>query len=330
MTNNSILKTKSVKVATSEACISVVIPLFNKKNTIERSLMSVIRQLHFGDEIIVVDDGSSDGGAEDLALKIGSEASVRVIKQPNLGVSVARNRGVDEAIHDHIVLLDADDWWLMGYRSKIGAMIAKWPLAVAWSVGHYRVDGSQQVFIDSGLREDTLLSGAEFINQYGKYSGVINSSSVCVRKEVIKAIGGFPVGATSGEDIYVWLHLGLAGDSIAVSPEPLVSVERSLSLKKNESTRDAVGFHYLYFCREEVLSSYEEKQIAVLKLFMFRNGMRQIAGKLGSGDRVQAWKVSKTIGRAFPSFLVIVSPLLFLPKQFFKYAFRLRHRLSLN
>lgn len=314
----------------SDRFISVVIPLYNKKNTITRALQSVIEQLESNDEIIVIDDGSTDGGIDALSSNLRFDSRLRMINQKNMGVSVARNRGVNEAIHDHVVFLDADNWWLPGYRAKLSDMITKWPQAITWAVGHYRVDNKEQVYIKSGLKKDILLSGFEFIKQYGKFSGLIHSSCVCVDKETIKSIGGFPKGATSGEDVYVWIRLGLTGGAIAVSPQPLISVERKLSLKDDKSERDSVGFHYQYFCRKEIHSSYEKKQILALKSFIFRNGARQVAFKVGSGNKAEGWEIVKTVGARYPSFLIFALPLLLVPKVFFRYGFRLNHGLSLH
>src|SRR5690606_40050822 len=70
---------------------------------------------------------------------------------------------------------------------------------------------------------------------YGRFSGVINSSSVCVKKQSLVELGGFPENITRGEDIYMWLRLALAG-SIAVSPEPLVrSEEHTSELQSREN-----------------------------------------------------------------------------------------------
>lgn len=300
--HSSVLDNKSIIMKDLDLSVSVVIPLYNKKNTINRALQCAIEQLRNKDEIIVIDDGSTDGSATDLHAYFEFDTRLRVFHQKNMGVSVARNRGVNEAIHDYIVFLDADDWWLPGYRAKLANMIAQWPQAVAWTVGHYRVCKKEQAYIKSGLKKDELLFGNEFIRQYGRYSGLINSSCVCVDRKTIQLIGGFPEGATSGEDVYVWVRLGLTGGPIAVSPQPLISIERQLSLSDSKSDRDSVGFHYRYFCRKDILSCYEGKQVSAIKSFLLRNGVRQLAFKAGSGNKSQGWEVAKIIGARYPFF----------------------------
>ena len=95
---------------------SVVIPLYNKGREIARTLGGVAAQTYTPLEVIVVDDGSTDDSArvvEGLDLP-----GVRLIRQPNGGVSAARNRGIAEAKGDYIALLDADDYWKPEYLER--------------------------------------------------------------------------------------------------------------------------------------------------------------------------------------------------------------------
>ena len=89
--------------------ISVIIPMYNSVSTIERCLTSVMSQLYKDTEIIVIDDGSTDHGA-DVVLELASEDDrIRYIRQENGGVSRARNRGLDEANGEWICFIDSDD-----------------------------------------------------------------------------------------------------------------------------------------------------------------------------------------------------------------------------
>ena len=88
--------------------ISAIVPLYNTRAYIVEAIDSILAQTRPADEVIVVDDGSTDGGPELLA---AYGARVRVIRQANAGPATALNRGIAQATGDIIAFLDADDLW---------------------------------------------------------------------------------------------------------------------------------------------------------------------------------------------------------------------------
>lgn len=304
--------------------ISVVIPLYNKQATIRRAIDSVIEQLDEGDELIVVDDGSTDGGVDEIENYLFEPSFVNLVRQKNQGVSVARNEGIRRAHNENVVLLDADDWWLDGVREKFAELIHRWPGAQAWSIGHYRADGKERMYINSGLDVDRFLQGPDFVSHYGKFSGTINSSTVCLRKAAFLEAGGFPEGVTSGEDVYLWLWLGLQG-GIGVSPSPLVCIDRPLSGRPEKKGRDVVGFHYLYFGDRGNFERLTQRDRSAIKGFLARNGIRQIAGSVAGGDRSSALQKAKVIGSVVPWIPLFALVVLIFPKRVLAWAFRWRH-----
>src|ERR1700678_803249 len=89
--------------------ISVIIPTYNRADLIGQALESALAQTHPADEIIVVDDGSTDDTERVVAQYAGQ---VRYMRQVNAGPSAARNRGIQAASGDFIALLDSDDLWV--------------------------------------------------------------------------------------------------------------------------------------------------------------------------------------------------------------------------
>ena len=89
--------------------ISVIIPTFNRSKTIFRAIDSILKQTYKPYEIIVVDDGSTDGTKD---LVINKYPSIKYFYQSNNGVSKARNKGVHESKGEWIAFLDSDDEWL--------------------------------------------------------------------------------------------------------------------------------------------------------------------------------------------------------------------------
>ncbi|BCX12974.1 MAG: hypothetical protein KatS3mg067_1912 [Thermosynechococcus sp.] len=114
--------------------ISVVIPLYNKGPHIAKTLDSVLAQTVPPAEIIVVDDGSTDDGPEVVRRYL--DRGVRLIQQANDGVSVARNRGVEEAACEHVAFLDADDWWMPNHIETLARLIQQYPQAGLYSTAH--------------------------------------------------------------------------------------------------------------------------------------------------------------------------------------------------
>jgi hypothetical protein len=198
---------------------SVVVPLYNKRDTVERALRSVLAQTFQDFEIIVVDDGSTDGSAEEV-LKI-SDSRIRLVRQSNAGVSAARNRGIAEGRAEWIAFLDADDEWLTDFLSTISKLQVRFP--------DCRVLATLYLFQDSGgARRLAVLKTKcdqpdQVLPDYFEVAGIsdppICSSAVVVRQSLLVAIGGFPVGIRVGEDLLTWAKLALHGP-LALSRKP--------------------------------------------------------------------------------------------------------------
>ena len=107
-----------------DSAVTVVIPLFNKVHEVSRTLESVLQQSSPPVAVVVVDDGSTDGG--DRIVEQHSDPRVRLIRQPNAGPGPARNRGIDEASTDLVALIDADDEWLPGFLETALQLRSRW------------------------------------------------------------------------------------------------------------------------------------------------------------------------------------------------------------
>ena len=90
--------------------ISVIIPAYNVENYIFRAIESVLNQTYSNYELIIVDDGSTDGTWDIIQSYAKNEKKMVIKKQKNSGVSKARNAGIEIAKGDFLVFLDSDDW----------------------------------------------------------------------------------------------------------------------------------------------------------------------------------------------------------------------------
>lgn len=137
--------------------ISVIIPLYNKAHTIEKTLDCVLGQTHNDYEIVIVDDGSADNGAQLINEKY-TDPRIRIISQENQGVSAARNMGIKNARGEWLAFLDADDLWDSRYLEHVSDTIVKFPDS-KFILGGRRVlnviDGSSLNFIPAKLHGRT-------------------------------------------------------------------------------------------------------------------------------------------------------------------------------
>jgi hypothetical protein len=198
-------------------------PLYNKESTIFRSLCSIVNQNDLPDEVIIVNDGSTDRGVEKL--QQFEQLNIKLITQDNRGVSAARNRGIAEAGCDYVAFLDADDEWLPDYLSTIKSLIHHYPEAIGYGTSYL-------LKYDDGRTKNIRLDRIRFLDKAGildNYFEVSNhsdppiwTSAVCIKKKSLLEINGFPVGVKAGEDLLTWARLALEGD-FAYSVTPLAS-----------------------------------------------------------------------------------------------------------
>lgn len=188
--------------------ISVVIPLYNKARHIERTIKSVLAQTVPDFELIVVDDGSTDGGA-DLVLGV-RDPRVRLVRQAHAGASVARNRGISEATGDSVAFLDADDEWLPDFLETVTGMQSRLPEAGMYATAHLNCD--KGVLTRPWFIHCPKDPRGGYINDYFRSSNgpsPVCSSTVLIPKGLLEQVGGFPVGVHLGEDRYLWARIAL-------------------------------------------------------------------------------------------------------------------------
>ena len=184
---------------------SVVIPLYNKSQYIIRAINSIFEQKVPVDEIIIVDDGSTDDGL--VKVHELNSPIIKIIEQENQGVSIARNTGITQCKNEYILLLDADDYWLSNFTSEIKTLAIKNPDAGILAC-NYAFKTNEKI-IPAKLRGVPKKLGIipNYFASCVKADLPITASSVALKKSAITAIGGFPVGMKMGEDQLVWSRI---------------------------------------------------------------------------------------------------------------------------
>jgi glycosyltransferase involved in cell wall biosynthesis len=186
--------------------ISVVIPAYNAERFLPRCLKSVFAQTLKPDEVIVVDDGSTDNTAA-LAVQLGAI----VISQSNSGIAATRNIGIQKASCEWIALLDADDLWAPEKLERQVALIRSETVLVYTGI---------RIFDDHGIRSEKPAVDPVEVRKLLRYCNPITPSSVILRRKAFDNVGGFRKGLDACEDWGLWFRMLPQGQFEAV-PEPL-------------------------------------------------------------------------------------------------------------
>ena len=203
--------------AESAATISVIIPTYNRAHVLDRAIRSVLSQTLPPHEVIVVDDGSTDGTEEVVAMLDRELGGLVYVKQENRGAPAARNAGIDRAVGDLIAFQDSDDEWHPEFLSRLAAEVR--PRTVVFSSQRTtRTDGS--IIIVPERRVDR----PEVDLPRGN---VASTQTVLVDRAVFDAGFRFDEGLRRFQDWDLWLSmLQTGGVSFVHVPEVLVEVRR--------------------------------------------------------------------------------------------------------
>jgi glycosyltransferase involved in cell wall biosynthesis len=213
---------------TRPGLVSVVIPAFNVGWCVGRAVDSVLAQSLLERELVVVDDGSTDDTAEVLA---SYGPAIRVIRQPNGGMSAARNAGIRQARGGLVAFLDADDYWLpQKLERQVGLMLDRPELGFCSTAARivnpegamlnlWRCPGENANMLQTLFAENAAIAGG--------------CSAVMVRRDLLDRVGLFDESLRGFEDPDLWIRLA-AVSGYACIDEPLVVIlRREQSVSRN-------------------------------------------------------------------------------------------------
>jgi glycosyltransferase involved in cell wall biosynthesis len=250
--------------------VSIIMPNFNCLLYLDKAIKSVLIQKNISFELIIIDDGSTDGSCQYLEEMEKKHKQIRLIKQSNKGVVNARNRAIQQAKFKYIAFLDADDYWYPDKLEKqINYMEENENCGLTFS-NYQHVDTNYNEIIDCFSYWEEFKSYLNNDFKYKKLSdpvnfllttNVIGTSSVIVRKSIIQQSGGFDFTLNSATDWDCWLRIALISD-IAFT---------------EEVTMD-------YLMRENSITSNKLKRI---------NAMEDIIERIGSHKKVTEDSVKK-------------------------------------
>ena len=196
--------------------ISIVIPTFNRIGSLPRALDSALNQTYQPSEIIVVDNGSSDGTTKLLRERY---PSIRLLIEKKLGVSATRNKGIRHSKFQWIALLDSDDAW---DKTKL----EKQKNALASSQDQFRLVHTDEIWIRNGNKFNQMKKhqkfGGDIFNNCLSLC-CISPSSVLINKNIFKEVGYFDESLPVCEDYDLWLKI--------CSQEKILFINQKLTLK---------------------------------------------------------------------------------------------------
>jgi glycosyltransferase involved in cell wall biosynthesis len=198
--------------ATMKPFISVIIPTFNRVALLKETVNSVRKQTFPDFELIVVNDGSTDGTAEWLR----SQTDLKAIDQENKGIATARNAGAAVARGEWLAFLDHDDLWAPD-KLNVQAQFAKEHSEVGLlAARHVRLGTSLRA-----PRRAAWIKGDLFVKAFSE--SFIHTSSVMIRHDVFQEVGGFPPRYRFADEFDVWLKIA-SRYPIAYVDQPLVFI----------------------------------------------------------------------------------------------------------
>ncbi len=205
----------------AEPRVSVIVPAYNVEPYIRQAVESVLRQTVPEVEVIVVDDGSTDGTAAQLSGL--ADPRLRLIRQEHAGVCASRNTGVGLARAPYLGFLDGDDLWLPDkLRRHIAVLEAHPEIDLTFSLSRV-IDRSGRELHCMPRHRGGVVGFRELITQ----SPIRNGSTVVLRRQVLQRAGPFDPSLSPCEDCEMWLRVaGLRPANVYCIPEALTLYRR--------------------------------------------------------------------------------------------------------
>lgn len=183
---------------------SVIVPLYNKAPYVSRALMSICTQSFSNYEVIVVDDGSTDGSGDIVRGGMAVDPRFHLITTRNNGVACARNIGIRNSSAPWIAFLDADDEWLPNHLEKLLEGIRLFPEAALFYTLFESHEASGKVIINGTMMRG--IGHVDFFEELGRR--YFSTDSIAIKRSALPE-GAFPSEFRLGEDMYVWLYIAL-------------------------------------------------------------------------------------------------------------------------
>lgn len=294
---------------------SVIITVYNKAKFVKNTLNSALQQTFSDYEIIVVNDGSTDGS--ESIIQTFPDNRIHYFSKINEGVAIARNFGIEKSKGDYICFLDADDYWFPAFLETMNKYIHKLPqqkvFACAIEVETMNKSFAAQYSIEKKSDYEVL----DFFDASQKEC-VLWTSSVAIHKSVFETVGKFDANIKKCEDTELWIRIGLQYSIVFIWKILAKYVYDESSISRN--------FNYFFEAYTFEKYALAEKQNPKLKQYLDLNRFSAVIKCNLSGD----WKTSGEIYRAIDLKKLSLKKriLLLLPSVILKFLLKFQMQLS--
>jgi glycosyltransferase involved in cell wall biosynthesis len=263
---------------------SVVVPTYNRLNFLTKAIESIRDQTYDGYEIIVVDDGSTDGTPDYLATA-GND--VKWLRQENKGPAAARNLGAAKASGSYIAFLDSDDVWLPWVLATVHEVILQHKEPSLICVRTMEFEGSMP---DIARDELMVESFHDFLGTSCGPSYVAGGAFL-IKRCVFERIGGFDEDMTAGEDVDFFLRAGLESSFVRIVSPIMLAYRRHMT--NVSASPDTLYFGALQMLQKEFGGQYPGGQGRRAQRWnLLTRTARPVAlSCLNSGLLGEAWKL---------------------------------------
>ncbi len=251
--------------------VSILIPAFNASETITAAIVSALNQTSSDLEVVVVDDGSTDATEVAVRALMRADDRIKLVSQPNQGLTLARNAGLRAARGAYVSLLDADDLWLPNYLEEMTSALDRAPEAAIAYTDAWVLDNRQR-----RIRRRTAM--APWIPPEGPSErpdvlllqllrGNFFYVSATIRRSVLEDLGGFDGRASPAEDYELWLRIVAGGRRAVRVGGPLALYRDRAGSLSSDRTQMLEALCRVYrIVRDEHRPAAEARELAALRL----------------------------------------------------------------
>ena len=205
--------------------ISAIVPLFNGEQFISESIESLLSQTHPIDEIIIIDDKSTDRGLEKVLKLTETNSTVKLLRNSvNKGSSHCRNLGIKESSGDYVLFLDQDDYLCSNFNSEIREHLGKNQNKeiAGLHTSYFVVDEKSEITAETSYKE---IHPEEFLGYQFVRNRILSNSGTVLKKSILKQTGFYDESLKFSQDWDLWLRIGKQG-IFSYLKKPLTYIRR--------------------------------------------------------------------------------------------------------